>query len=71
MIFSLKYLPKLVHKKMFNSCVADMKDEYDMLEKRNECEDVLKLTWIEFTTRNPAAATLLKMWDAVVVVFSP
>ena len=44
MIFSFKYFPKLVHKKMFNSCVADMKDEYDMLEKRNECEDVLKLT---------------------------
>ena len=44
MIFSFKYLPKLVHKKMFNSCVADMKDGYDMLEKRNECEDVLKLT---------------------------
>ena len=32
---------------MFNSCVAGMKDEYDMFEKRNDCEDFSRCVKIE------------------------
>ena len=44
---------------MSSFCFAGMKDEYDMIEKGNKCEDFSKDLKIElFTTRKPAAATL-------------